>query len=101
MPGFRIAVPHQLQREVVVERLRGFADRVRHESPVSLTEVVESWDPEGNLSFSFRAMGFKVSGSVITSSTEVHVSGNLPWTAVLMRGEIENQIAEKIRQVIG
>lgn len=100
MPEFNVSVPHKLDRDDVVERLKGFSEQIRSESPVILTDVVESWDHRGNLTFSFRAMGMKVSGSVVTSDSEIEVVGNLPWAASMIRGRIETQIAVRIRDVL-
>ena len=96
MPKFNVSVPHSLERDEAVSRLKGFSEKVREDTPVELTEVYESWDEDGNLQFSFKAMGMKISGSVITSTVEVTVFGDLPFAAVMFRGAIETQIKVKI-----
>ncbi|MFT5301495.1 MAG: hypothetical protein ACI87E_004737 [Mariniblastus sp.] len=100
MAKFNVVVDHGTQREVVVTRLRGFSDRVKEDAPVEVTDVEEIWDDTGNLSFSFKAMGFKISGSVVTCELLVTVKGQLPFAALPFRGAIESQIADKIREAI-
>ena len=100
MPKFNVVVPHELERQDVVQRLRGFSEKVREDTPVELTDVTESWDDSGNLEFSFKAMGMQISGSLIASNNDVTVDGKLPFAAAMFRGAIETQIADKIREAI-
>jgi hypothetical protein len=100
MPKFNVSVPHGLPRDQAVDRLKGFSEKVREDTPVELTDVEENWDNDGNLNFSFKAMGMKISGSVVTSDSEVAVNGDLPFAAAMFRGAIENQIKEKIVEAI-
>ena len=100
MAKFNVVVVHEIHREMVVTRLRGFSDRMREEVPVEVSEVEEIWDNHGNLQFSFKALGFKVSGSMVTCESKVTVIGNLPFAALPFRGAIENQIADKVREAI-
>ncbi len=101
MPKFSVEVPHELSRDVAVERLRGFANSVKKDIPGQVSEVNESWDEQGNLSFSFVAMGFSIAGNVVTSASAVAVQGTMPFIALPFRGAIETQIADKIKEAIG
>jgi len=91
---------HETKRTEAVTRLRTFSDRIRDEAPVEVSEVEENWDDSGNLSFSFKAMGFKISGSMVTCEQKVTVAGDLPFAALPFRGVIETQIAEKVREAV-
>ncbi len=101
MAKFNVVVDHSIERDEAVSRLRGFSNRMREDVPVEVTELVETWDESGNLSFAFKALGFTISGSVVTCHESVTIVGNLPFAALPFRGAIENQIAEKIREAIG
>ncbi len=100
MPKFNVAVDHDLKRAVVVEKLKGFSEKVRQASTVELTDVKEDWDEDGNLAFSFKAMGMKISGRLETSDTQVMVAGELPFAAAIFRGAIETQIREKVDEAL-
>lgn len=100
MPKFNVSVPHGSSREDVVGKLQGFAETVRAGSAVELTDVVEEWDDEGNLSFSFKAMGMQIAGRMETSNSEVAVSGDLPFAASMFRGTIETKIRETIQDAL-
>ena len=89
-----------MQRETVVDRLKGFSEEVRANSPVELSDVQEKWDDAGNLTFSFKAMGLQISGNLTTTDDDVTVKGKLPFAAVPFRGAIESQIESKIKDAI-
>ncbi len=98
MAKFNIAVDHELTRQDAVLKLRTFSDSLRSEVHGHVSEVEEQWDENGNLSFSFRALGFKVSGQMVTCETQVTVVGTLPFAALPFRGAIESQVAKKHKE---
>ena len=100
MAKFNVVVDHKTEREEAIGRLKTFSDRIRDESPVEVSEVEENWDESGNLLFSFKAMGFTISGSLVTCEQKVTVAGNLPFAALPFRGAIESQIAEKVKEAV-
>jgi hypothetical protein len=100
MPSFQVNVPHAQEPSQIAERLKTFSDRVRGDLTAKFSDVVEQWDDQGNLNFSFSAMGFKVSGRMENRPTSVYVNGNIPFAALPFRGMIEKQLAEKIREAI-
>lgn len=101
MASFNVVVDHGSEREIVISQLQDFSQRIRSDMPVEVSDVQESWDANGNLLFSFQALGFSVSGTVMTCDVQVKVSGKLPFAALPFRGAIENQVAAKIREAIG
>ena len=100
MARFNVIVDHGSVRDEVVECLRRFSQQVKESAADTVTEIEESWDQAGNLIFAFRALGFKVSGQMVTCEQQVTVAGSLPFAALPFRGKIEQQVAEKIRQAI-
>ena len=100
MAKFNVVVDHQIQRQQAVESLRTFSDHIRKESPVEVSEVEENWYDSGNLNFSFKAMGFTISGSMVTCDQKVTVAGKMPFAALPFRGAIESQIEEKVKEAI-
>lgn len=100
MATFNVVVDHQVERDIAVTRLRRFSDRMKEEVAVEITELEETWDDSGNLNFSFKALGFTISGSMVTCATQVTIMGSIPFAAVPFRGAIENQIAEKVKEAV-
>jgi hypothetical protein len=93
-------VTHDSERSEAAERLKSFSEKVRETSSISVSEIVEEWDSEGNLNFSFRAMGMKVSGRLENLAYAIRVSGTIPFAALPFRGAIEQEIASKIREAL-
>jgi len=100
MAKFNVVVDHETQREDAVVRLKSFSELVKKEAPVELSDVQEKWDDSGNLEFSFKAMGFKISGTLVTCEQKVTVAGDLPFAALPFRGAIESQIENKVKEAI-
>jgi len=100
MAKFNVVVDHAIERDEAVSKLRTFSDRIREDMPVDVSDVKEDWDEAGNLNFSFKAMGFTVSGTMVTCNDKVTVKGKLPFAALPFRGAIESQIAGKVREAI-
>ena len=100
MARFNVTVKHFRQRTEVVSRLKDFSNKVREESTIEVRELREEWDDDGNLTFSFVAMGFRISGAVVASDEDVNVSGEMPFAVVMFRGVIESQIADKLQEAI-
>ena len=100
MANFKVSIVHEVTREQAVDRLRGFSDRIRVQFQEQVTNVVEEWDDQGNVNFSFTAMGLSISGDVLTDETSVNVSGKLPFAALPFKGMIEQTISEKISEAL-
>ncbi len=101
MPTFKVTVPHGGDVQSRAELLKSFSEKVRESSVVAVSEIYEEWDSQGNLIFSFKAMGLKISGRLENREEEVHVTGNLPFAALPFRGAIEKEVAAKIREALG
>lgn len=86
-----------MQRQQAVDRLVGFADQLRSTIPTEVNNVEEQWDNDGNLYFSFTAMGMKIDGSMVTCESQVTVSGKIPFAALPFRGAIESAIRERLQ----
>ena len=100
MAKFNVVVDHETQRAHAVSRLKTFSVRMREDVPVEVTEVEEVWDEAGNLDFSFKAMGYKVSGKMVTCEYKVTIAGQIPFAALPFRGAIESQIADKVKEAV-
>ena len=79
MPGFKVSVPHRHDSLVVARRLRMFADKMREQVTVEVTDLIEEWDAEGNLRFAFRTQGMQISGKLENRVSEVLVTGTIPF----------------------
>ena len=101
MPGFKVEVAHRLGQAEAVERLQGFSDKIKESYRTEITDIQESWSEGGCLDFSFKAMGFKISGNVQVHEESVSLNGTLPMAAVMFRGAIEKEIKSKLCEALG
>ena len=100
MAKFNVIVDHEDRRDQVVDRLKSLADRFQEEMTVDISVLEEEWDESGNLAFAFKAMGFKITGTVVTCESSVTVMGQIPFAALPFRGALESQIREKVIEAI-
>ena len=100
MASFKVQVPHQLSREDAAARLKEHSERARADMPREISELVEEWDDQGNLEFSFSAMGFAVKGAMVSCNDAVTVSGKIPFAALPFRGLIESQLVKRIETAL-
>jgi hypothetical protein len=101
MAKLEVHVPHQLDRDSAVDRLRAYSSQLRGDFAGQVTHVEETWDDNGVATFSFRMMGFRVSGVTTTREEAVVVAVDLPFAALPIRGLIEREIKNRIQMALG
>ena len=99
MPKMNVSVPHSLNPEEAVSRIKNLVGDMKKQFGDRVTDLKEEWTGN-NGQFSFKAMGFDVSGTVHVDSNEVRIQGDLPFAASMFKGRIESTIQEKARQLL-
>lgn len=99
MPQVKVHVEHQLPREVAIDRLQQYSQRIRGDFQREVAEVQETWS-DGIAQFSFRVMGFSVSGRTIVHFDRAEVHVQLPFAAIPFRGMIEKEIVQRLEQAL-
>ena len=64
-----------------------------------VSDLQQEWT-DSTLTFSFRAMGMAVSGTLVVEDAEVTVETELPLAAALFKGLIQQQIREELQRVL-
>lgn len=99
MAKLNMAVSHRLAQDEAVTRVKTLLGEVKKQFADKITDLHEEWD--GNTGkFSFSAMGFSVSGTLTVKSSEVELSGNLPFAASFFKGKIESTIRERAETLL-
>jgi len=94
-----IAIPHRLMYDEALQRIKGLLGEVKTDFADKISDLNERWT--GNTCvFSFRAMGFAVSGTLVVDASEVKLSGILPLAASFFRGKIESIIRERANNLL-
>jgi hypothetical protein len=99
MPSMKVSVPHSLDPDEAVRRIKNLVGDVKKQFADQVSDVKEDWSGHHG-TFSFKAMGFEIAGTVDIHPTEVRIEGNLPFAASLFKGRIESAIQEKARKLL-
>lgn len=99
MPKSTVTVPHTLGREEALKRLTGILSQAKAQYGDRITDLQENWSDNGG-TFSFKAMNFKISGSLDVSDTKVEINGEYPWAAKPFQGTIEATLRERAERLL-
>ena len=91
MPRLSMQIPHNLGRKEATRRIREQLPLVRDK----VTELEEQWQ-DHTLTFRFKAVGFKVGGTLAVEDTVANVDVELPLAAMLAKGMIEQGVRKEI-----
>ena len=100
MPRVSIEVPHHLNRDEVVERVRQRTAGARSKFQDQISDFQEQWT-DHHAEFSIKVMGMKTTGTLAVEPEKVNVSLELPFAAMLFRGMIESRVRQEIEDLVG
>ena len=99
MPRLNLTVPHPLERDAVLEKIRGLLEQVKSEHGDKISNLQEEWDDNVGR-FSFSVMGIAVSGKMVVESHQVALDAKLPLAALPFRGRIKDIITEQAARML-
>ena len=99
MPKSDISVQHSLSQEEALRRIKNLLSNVRAQHSDKISDLQERWTNNGG-SFSLKAMGFSVKGTLGVTNSNAQISLNLPWAALPFKGTIESSIREEAQNVL-
>ncbi|HTN75388.1 MAG TPA: polyhydroxyalkanoic acid system family protein [Pirellulaceae bacterium] len=99
MPGFSTEVPHTLGREAALEKLKGFADKVREKYKDQVSSMTGEWH-DNVLKFAMTTYGFTISGVLTVEEQLAKLEATLPFAALAFRGKIEQSFAAEIKKAL-
>lgn len=99
MARFNMTISHRLTQDEAVKRIKTLLGEVKNQFADKISNLREEWDGDTG-TFSFSAMGFSVSGTLTVKSSEVELSGNLPFAAAFFRRKIEATIRERAETLL-
>ncbi|RQW80501.1 MAG: hypothetical protein EHM79_20090 [Geobacter sp.] len=99
MPERTMTIPHRLTQNEAVARIRNLFGQARVQLPDTVQDMHEEW--MGNIcTFSFSAMGFRVSGTAQVKESEVEVCADLPVAATIFWGKIESTVRKQAEALL-
>jgi hypothetical protein len=99
MPKSTISIDHTLGQGEALTRLQGMLAQVKENYGSQISDLEENWTDQGG-SFSFKAMGFKISGDLTVTDNEVLIDAEYPWAAKPFQGTIETTIRERAERLL-
>ena len=99
MPKTDINVSHSLGKQEALTRLQGMLASVKENYGSQVSDLEENWTDNGG-TFSFKAMGFKISGELAVSDNDVRIDAEFPWAAKPFQGTIETAIRERAERLL-
>jgi hypothetical protein len=99
MPKINLSVPHTLGQEEAKRRAANLMADSRTRFADKISDVVESWNGYID-TFSFKAMGFSVSGTLEIQPSQILIEMNLPLAAYPLKGRIESEILTHARELL-
>ena len=100
MPTLNVSVSHQLSQAEVTERLKKKRTEIQEQNTYTVSDLKETWTTPNSLDFSFKILGFSLTGTVESLESSVRIVVDLPAAALLMKGTIESQVRRELEQVL-
>lgn len=99
MPSIKFSVPHKLGAVEAKRRIANLIGQTRTQFGDKVTDVNERWIADRG-EFSFKAMGFPISGVLEVKSDAVDGELNLPFAALPFKSRIEAELSGKARELL-
>ena len=99
MASLNMNVPHRLSRDEATSRIKKMLTDVKEKNADSISDLKESWNNNVG-TFSFKAKGFAISGTLTVKEKEIVLDGTIPFAASLFKGKIKEVITEEATKLL-
>lgn len=99
MPKSTVTVDHQLGQDEALNRIKGLLGQAKEQYGDRITDLQENWTADGG-TFSFKAMGFKISGNLAVADRDVVIVGDYPFAALPFKSTIEATLRERAERLL-
>lgn len=99
MASLVISIFHRLSKDEALTRIKKMLTEVKGQHADSVSDLKESWN--GNIgTFSFRAKGFAVSGTLTVKENEITLDGTIPFAATFFKRMIKETIETEAKKLL-
>lgn len=99
MPKLSINITHNLGEKEALERIKKFLPELKEKHADKISDLEENWS--GNTgTFKLKISGFKVSGSLNITGSDVLINGDIPFLAVPFKSQIESVIRDQAEIIL-
>lgn len=99
MPNISIHLPHQLGADEAKRRIDHLIADTRKEFGHMISDLDERWE-EDLEKFSFRAMGFAVSGTIAVAPAAVDIEMQIPLAALPFKHRVESKLRRHAAELL-
>ena len=92
-------VPHKLGRVDALDRMHQMVDSLGQRFPQQVHQVRSSWH-DNKLNIRFAAYGYLVQWEAVVLEEQVSLLGQIPDTARVFKGKIEQAIVSRLESVL-
>jgi hypothetical protein len=94
-----MVVAHHLTQDEAVKRIKSLFSDVKMRCADQISDLHEEWDGNtGKIEFSAR--GLRVSGTLTVKTSQVEISGKLPFAAIFLKKKIEAAIEDHMKTLL-
>ena len=99
MPAIKFSVPHQLDPDEVVNRLKSFLSKLRERNESKFQVKSEEWT-DRQLKTSFSSYGFAMDAVMQVEPSELKFVVNIPFAALMFKGQIEQRLRDEMTRLL-
>lgn len=96
----RVAIPHDLEREVVRGRLKSKGHEIGDHIPGGMAEVQTSWPTEDQMALDISAMGQTLRGTIDIEESQLVINMDLPGALSFLEPMISGAIQKQGQKLL-
>jgi len=99
MPKINIDIPHNHGQDASLEKLKTFLDRVKQKYADKVSALDGEWNANV-LNFALTTFGITIKGTLTVEETVAKFVGDIPFAAMMFKGQIEKGIREELEKCL-
>lgn len=99
MPKITIDIPHTYGKDAALEKLKTFLERVKQKYADKVSSLEGEWN-ENVLKFALTTFGITINGTLTVEETVAKFVGDIPFAAMMFKGQIEKGIRDELEKCL-
>jgi hypothetical protein len=99
VPSIQFTVPHQLEPDDVVVRLKAFLAKLRERNEPKFQVKTEEWS-DRHLKTTFSSYGFSMDAAMDVEPNGLKFNVNIPFAAIVFKGQIEQRLRDEMTKLL-
>jgi len=94
----KVSIPHMTTKDKALEKLTVHSSKLMARFGAEISGLQQEWH-DNEMTFSFTARGFSITGELSVGDEQVDLEINLPMMARLMEEQIRDKATESIQEI--